>query len=67
MRTFSTPNMNEPDISSHARKKWGVKITVDFQSPCRPGGHGVAKNCMIHDARAALRKRDRKKLDFLRG
>ena len=25
---------NEPDILSHARKKWGVKITVDFQSPC---------------------------------
>ena len=24
----------EPDISSHARKKWGVKITVDFGSPC---------------------------------
>ena len=24
----------EPDISNYARKKWGVKITVDFQSPC---------------------------------
>ena len=24
----------EPDISSHARKKWGVKITGDFRTPC---------------------------------
>ena len=23
----------EPDISNHARKKWGVKITVDFGIP----------------------------------
>merc|ERR1712117_807009 len=24
----------EPDISSHARKKWGVKIQRDFRTPC---------------------------------
>ena len=25
----------EPDISNHARKKWGVKIQVDCRTPCR--------------------------------
>ena len=24
----------EPDISNHARKKWGVKIEVDCRTPC---------------------------------
>ena len=24
----------EPDISNHARKKWGVKIQGDFRTPC---------------------------------
>ena len=40
----------EPDISMHARKKWGVKITVDCGTPCSSiGVIGVERGGLLRD------------------
>ena len=46
----------EPDISSHARKKWGVKIEVDCRTPCICSRDEVATALDATHALAAHRK-----------
>ena len=40
----------EPDTSRHAREKWGVKIVLDFRTPCSsPSWRGLIRFWFPHD------------------
>ena len=41
----------EPDISMHARKKWGVKITVDCGTPCSNVDYAQFQRRLLNERR----------------